>query len=57
MKMESWKGYEYMHVLWFNPIQQLSTRQPLTHSPRPEGWGREVEGWKCQNLWAEINTV
>ena len=29
-------------VLWFNPSQQLSTMQPLTHFPPPPvGWGRK----------------
>ncbi|KAK4805199.1 hypothetical protein QYF61_002441 [Mycteria americana] len=30
-------------VSWFNPSRQLSTTQPLAHSP-PLGWGRESEG-------------
>ena len=28
---------------WFNPSRQLSTTQPLAHSPHPVGWGRELE--------------
>uniref|UniRef100_A0A8B9NKP9 Myosin VC n=1 Tax=Accipiter nisus TaxID=211598 RepID=A0A8B9NKP9_9AVES len=28
-------------VSWFNPGQQLSTTQPLTHFPHPVGWGRK----------------
>jgi len=30
-------------MLWFNPREQLSTRQPLAHSPLV-GWGKESEG-------------
>jgi len=29
---------------WFNPSRQLSTRQPLTHSPRLVGWGENQKG-------------
>lgn len=28
---------------WLNPGWQLSSTEPLTHSP-PLGWGRELEG-------------
>ena len=28
---------------WFNPSQQLSTTQPLTHSPHPVGRGKRIE--------------
>ena len=31
-----------VNVSWFNPSWQLSTTQPLAHSP-PVGWGRESE--------------
>ncbi|KAK4825191.1 hypothetical protein QYF61_024671, partial [Mycteria americana] len=30
---------------WFSPSRELSTMQPLTHSP-PVGWGRELEEQK-----------
>lgn len=29
-------------MLWFSPSQQLSTKQPLAHSP-PVGWGKESQ--------------
>lgn len=33
-------GHQHPVLLQFNPSQQLSTGQPLGHSP-PMGWGRE----------------
>ncbi|GAB0206636.1 hypothetical protein GRJ2_003129200 [Grus japonensis] len=32
-------------LLWFYPSRQLSTMQPLAHSPS-SGWGRELEEFK-----------
>ena len=37
-------------MLWFNASWQLSTRQPLAHSPHPVGWGRESEKSKTRGL-------
>ncbi|KAK4822676.1 hypothetical protein QYF61_019043 [Mycteria americana] len=37
------RGYGWeSQVSWFSPSRQLSTTQPLAHSP-PVGWGRESE--------------
>jgi len=36
-------------VSWFNPSQQLSTRQPLVHSPHPVRWREEWE--KVKTHW------
>jgi len=44
------RGPNFFQVSWFNPSQQLSTTQPLAHSP-PVQWGEN------QNLWTEIKTV
>lgn len=40
----------------FNPGRQLSTTQPLPHSPQVR-WGRELGRWSCNNLWIEIKTA
>lgn len=37
-------------VSWFNPRQQLSTTQLLTHTHPPVGWGRDSEKWKTPGL-------
>jgi len=34
----------YLCVLWFNPSRQLSTTQPLAHTPPVMEQGREQEG-------------
>ncbi|KAK4829709.1 hypothetical protein QYF61_006084, partial [Mycteria americana] len=38
---------------WFSPRRQLSTTQPLAHSPSV-GWGRESEEQKSQSLQLEF---
>ena len=35
---------------WFNLSRQLSTTQPLAHSPHPVGWGRESKKSKTHGL-------
>jgi len=39
-----------------NNTRHLSPMQLLAHSP-PVRWGRELEGQKCENSWAEIKTA
>jgi len=45
-----------MDVLWFNPGWQLSTTQPLAHSPTM-GWRENQKGKSEKNSWVEIKTV
>ena len=44
-----------MVLLWFNTSRQLSTTQPLAHSPAPSGMG-ERTGEKKPS-WVNIKTV
>jgi len=48
---------EHIAMLWFNPSQQLSTRQLLAYSSPllPCGMGRRMR--KSKILWIEINKV
>ena len=47
-------------MLWFNPSEQLSTMQPLPHSPPPPplpvGWGGE-SGKKAELVGCDKNSL
>ncbi|KAK4828390.1 hypothetical protein QYF61_026128 [Mycteria americana] len=47
-----------LSMSWFSPSRQLSTTQPLVHSP-PVGWGREWEEQKriCSITFPRIDLV